>query len=135
MALLRNRKGIFHESGDIYWNASYFAIKVQNALTEVSCKTSFNIVLYSTLFLPPKCMAESFTSTSCIIFSGLQLASVRAKDLYNLMNFCIHMMLLLWNPFCFISKVGSGTCNFLPTKVTFSQLIMHKPVCILFSYH
>ena len=45
---------------------------------------------YSTLFLPLKCMAESFTSTSCIIFYGLQLASVRAKDLYNLMNFGIH---------------------------------------------
>ena len=29
-------------------------------------------------------MAESFSSTSCIIFYGLQLASVRAKDLYNL---------------------------------------------------
>ena len=55
------------------------------------CKTSFNIGLYSTLFLLPKCMAESFTSTSCIIFSGLQMASVRAKDLFNLMKF--------WHPY------------------------------------
>ena len=90
MALFRNMKGIFQESGDIFRNVAYFTIKVQNTLTQVSCKTSFNIAKYSTLFLPPKCKAESFTSTSCIIFSGLQLASVRAKDMYNLMNFCIH---------------------------------------------
>ena len=89
MALFRNMKGIFQESGDIIQNAAYFAIKVQNAPTQVSCKTSFTIAYYSTLFLPPKCMAESFTLTSHIIFSGLQMASVRAKDLYILMNFCM----------------------------------------------
>ena len=41
--------------------------------------------------LPPSQMHESLTSTSCIIFSSLQLASsVRAKDLYNLIFFGIH---------------------------------------------
>ena len=33
----------FQESGDIFRNAAYFAIKVQNVLTQVSCKSSFNI--------------------------------------------------------------------------------------------
>ena len=36
-------------------------------------------------------MDESFTSTSCIIFSGVQMASVRVKDMYNLMHSGIHM--------------------------------------------
>ena len=70
---------------------------------------------------PPKCMAESFTSTSCIIFSSLQLVSVRAKDLYNLMNFGIHTTFWPRNPFCFASQAGSRTSNFLPAKVTSFQ--------------
>ena len=76
------------------------------ALTHVSFKTNFNIVLYSSLFLPPKCMAESFTSTSCMIFSGLQLASVRSKDLYNLMNFCIHTTFFAKESILFCIKGG-----------------------------
>ena len=73
---------------------------------------AFNIADYSTLFLPPKCMAESFTSTSCTIFSGLQLAN----DLYNLMNFCIHTRLLPRNSFCFVSQASSRTRTLLPAK-------------------
>ena len=68
-------------------------------------------------------MAESCTSASCIIFSCLQLASLRAKALYNLMNFCIHMTFLRRNPVCFGSQAGSRTFNFLPAEVIFSNKI------------
>ena len=94
--------------------AAYFTIKVQNALKQVSCKTSFSITEYSTLFLPPKCMAESFTSTSCIIFSSLQLDSERAKDMYNLINFCIHTTFFAKQSILFC--ITGGFSDFLPLK-------------------
>ena len=42
----------------------------------------------------------------------IQLASIRAKDLYNLMNFGIHTTFSPRIPFCFVSQAGSQTCNF-----------------------
>ena len=42
-ALQEYERHFFQESGDILRNASYFAIKVQNAIAQVSCKLSFNI--------------------------------------------------------------------------------------------
>ena len=71
-------------------------------------KLQYRVIQYP---LPcSKCMAESFT--------GLQLASVRTKDLHNLMNFDIHTTFWPRNPFCFVSQAGSRTRNYLPTKVT-----------------
>ena len=40
-ALFRNMKGIFQESGDIFRNAQYLAIKVQNTLTQVVNPSKF----------------------------------------------------------------------------------------------
>ena len=79
---------IFQESGDIFLSAAYFIIKVQKFLVRRASITHNTV--------PSKCMAESFTSTSCIIFSSLQLASVRAKDLYNLMNFQLKFFAKEW---------------------------------------
>ena len=118
MAFFRNTKGIFQESGDIFQNVAYFPIKVQNALTQLSCNTSFNIADYSTLFLPPKCMAESFSSTSFTLFSRLQLASVRAKDLYNLMNFCIHTTFFAKESILLCITSGSSDWQLLAARVT-----------------
>ena len=77
-------------------------------------------------------LTESFTSTLCIIFSSLQLASARAKDLYNLMNICIQTTFSAKESICFVSQASSQTHNFLPAKEMFFKLITHKPVCIYF---
>ena len=60
--------------------------------------------------LPPKCMAESFTSTACI--------SKGQKGLFNLMNICIHTHIFFpRSPFCSVLQVGSWMRNLLPAQV------------------
>ena len=78
-------KGIFQDSGVIFRNATY-------------------------LILPPMCMAESFTSTSCIIFSigfskGQRFSASTRRFLPR-------------NPFCFVSHAGSRDSHLLSAKVT-----------------
>ena len=64
-----------------------------------------------------------------------QLASVRAKDLYNLMDFCIHTTFFAKESIllCITGKF-SDSQNFLLPNVTGFFPIMHKPVCIFFYY-
>ena len=77
--------------------------------------------------LPPKCMAESFTSTACI--------SKGQKGLFNLMNICIHTFFS--QGVHSVLQVGSWMRNLLPPQVKkniYIWYITHKPVCILFYY-
>ena len=158
MAFFRNMKGIFQESWDIFGNAAYLAIKLQNAIPQVSCKMSFNITYWSSPLPPPKMhgwelyfsfMHNIFFFFFFIFFYTLfspssdiqrvgedhpsaclmhnifwpSIGFIKAKDLYNLMNFCIHKMFFLpRNPFRFQSQAGSQTRNFLPAELlTFYQ--------------
>ena len=78
-------KGIFQDSGDIFQNAT-------------------------SLILPPMCMAESFTSTSCIIFS---IGFSKGQRF-----FASTRRFLPRNPFCFVSHAGSQYSHLLSVKGT-----------------
>ena len=116
MALHRNMKGIFSNLGTFsrmphIWSLKYKMHSHKFLVRQASIQY---------LFLPPKCMAESFTSISCII-SGLQLASEKAKDLYNLMNFCIRTMFFAKESILFCITGGFLDSQLLPAKVKFTN--------------
>ena len=111
-------KDIFQESGEIFRNAAYFAINIVNNITK-STHTRRASISHITV---PSCIAESFTSTSSITFSGFQLASVLAKDLYNLINFYIHMTFFVEESILFLyNRRILRLATFYPLKKRYSN--------------
>ena len=93
----RNMKDIFQESGDIFRNAAYFNINVVKYVTKcIQTKLQYVSPCTEPLVPPAQDIADSFTSTSSIIFSRPSIGFSIGQDLYNLWrispshNFFLH---------------------------------------------